>query len=209
MAKDNYLKNPLWVLAIGAATGLASWGLLAGLAQVIPMLGVMVSLAITGAAAGFTIAPTLGTVVAYSTVATGVVLSLQLVVRITREAKKEPLTWGAGILGLLSGFLVQMCEQFWFGPKNLWLFFSVIAALLVFVGGVFYSQRGFFAKIAGALTSVIAPAMYLGVVAYSQPQMFKNFMLAGDIRLWFPLVILLIIALILGILAHISARADT
>ena len=205
---NDYLKNPLWILAVGAAVGLALWGLLAGLAQVIPSLGVMASLATTGTAAGFTIAPALGTVAAYGAAATGAALSVQLVVRITREAKKEPLIWGAPILGVLSGFLVQMCEQFWIGPKFLWLVFSVIAALLVVIGGVLYSQKGFLAKLAGALTSVVAPAATLGAAAYSQPQSLGNFLSAGDIRLWLPLVLLCTAALILGVLAHVAAKTD-
>lgn len=109
---DEHLKNPLWVLAAGAAAGLALWGLCAGLAEVVPSVGLMLSLAFTGTAAGFTISPALGTVAAYSVVATGAVLSVQLAVRITREARKEPLTWGAPVLGVLSGFLGQMYEPF-------------------------------------------------------------------------------------------------
>lgn len=203
---DDHLKNPLWIFAAGAAVGLALWGLLAGLAQVIPSLGIMASLAVTGTAAGFTVAPVLGTVSAYGTAAAGAALSVQLVVRITREAKKEPLIWGAPILGVLSGFLVQMCEQLWSGPKILWLVFSVIAALLVVIGGVLYSQKGLFAKLAGALTSVVAPAATLGAVAYSQPETLGKFVLAGDIRLWLPLILLCVAALILGALAYVSAK---
>jgi hypothetical protein len=168
----------------------------------------MISLATTGTATGFTIAPALGTVAAYGAAATGAALSVQLVVRITREAKKEPLVWGAPILGVLSGFLVQMCEPFWSGPKFLWLIFSAIAALLVVIGGVLYSQKGRVAKIAGALTSIIAPTATLAASAYSRSEAVGRFVLAGDLGLWLPLVLLCMGALILGVLAHIAAKAD-
>ncbi len=91
---NSYLRNPIWVLAAGGAIGLAIWGLLAGIAQLVPAFGLMLSLAIRGAAAGFTVAPTLGTIASYGAATTGVALSIHLLVRITKEAKKEPLVWG-------------------------------------------------------------------------------------------------------------------
>lgn len=196
---DNLLKNPLSILAAGAAIGLVLWGLLAG-------LGLMFALVIKGTIAGFTISPALGTVASYGAVTTGAALSIQLAVRITREAKKEPLTWGAPVLGVLSGFLVQMCEPFWSGPKIMWLVFSVIAGLLVIIGGVLYSQKGRIPKLAGALTSMVVPAAALGATAISQSGALSNFVLVGDFRLWLPLLLLCFVTVVLGVLAHVAAK---
>ena len=109
---NNFIKNPVWILAGGAAVGLAIWGLLAGLAQLVPAvglaIGLVISLATTGTAAGVTLAPAMGAVVAGGAAATGVAVSLLITVRIMREATSQPLKWGTPILSLLSGFLVHM-----------------------------------------------------------------------------------------------------
>ena len=206
---DDHIKNPIWLLAAGGAIGLAVFGLLAGLAQLAPALGTMWSIATTGAAAGFSVAPAWGAVAAYGTAATGAARSIHLVVKITREAKKEPLIWGTPILGVLSGFLVQICEQFWSGSKIVWLGFSLVAGLLVIIGGVFYAQKQKVFKIIGAATSVIAPAVVLASIAHSQTEPLFKFLLTGSLDLWLPLLLLLLAAVILGALAHVSANRQT
>lgn len=203
---NDYFKNPIWLLAAGGAIGLILWSLFAGLAQLAPALGIMISLATTGTAAGFSLAPTIGTVASYGAAATGAALSIHLAVRITREAQKEPLMWGTPIIGVLSGFLVQICEQFWSGPKFVWLGFSVVAGLLVVIGGVFYGQKKMAYKVIGAVTSVVAPVAMLAAVGYSQPEPLSKFLLTGSAGLWMPLALLLVAAIILGALAHVSAN---
>lgn len=158
---NEYFKDPVWLLAAGGAVGLALCGILVGLSELVPALGLMFSLAATGAAAGFTLSPAIGTVASYGAAATGAVLSIQLFVRITREAKKKPMVWGTSIISLLSGLLVQICEPFWNGSKITWIMFSVIAALLVIIGSVFYAQNKMEFKIIGALTSLLTPGMVL------------------------------------------------
>ncbi|WP_097458698.1 hypothetical protein [Mangrovitalea sediminis] len=203
---DDYFKNPILVLALGAGAGLAFWGLGAGAALAFHAFGVMIRLAISGTAAGFTIAPAVGEIASYGAAATGAALSIHLVVRITKEAKKEPLVWGTPIIGVLSGFLVQVCEQFWSGPKIVWLGFSVVTGLLVVIGGVFYGQKKCAYKIIGAVTSVVAPIAMLAAIGYSNPEHLSTFFLAGSLELWLPLTLLFIAAGILGALAHVSAK---
>ncbi|MES0491831.1 MAG: hypothetical protein ABUK01_17685 [Leptospirales bacterium] len=84
---DDNSKNSILVIAHGIAIFLGLWGL----AKVIPAIGIMFSLAITGTAAGFSIAPSMGTIASYGAAATGAILSIQIAVRITQAAKKEPL----------------------------------------------------------------------------------------------------------------------
>jgi hypothetical protein len=203
---NDLIKNPVWLLAAGGALGLTLWGLLSGIAQLLPAVGVMISLAVSGTAAGFTIAPAMGTIASCGAAATGLVLSVQLTVRIMREAKKEPLAWGTPILGLLSGFLVQMCEQFWSGPKFVWFVFSLVAGLLVVIGGVLYGQKGLSFKIAGAAACLVVPVAVLFAVGSSRPKSLSELLLAGSIELWLPLGLLVVVACILGVLAHVSAK---
>lgn len=199
-------KDPLVIVAIGAAIGLAGWGILAGLAQLAPALGVMVSLATTGAAAGFTVGPALGTVAAYGAATTGAALSVQLGVKIMREARKEPLLWGTPVLGVVSGFLVQLCEELWKGPRAVWLAFSVAVSLLVVVGGVFYSTRMPAAKWIGGVCTLVAPAALLAATARYEPEALRQFFTVDSMSMWLPVVMLLVVALILARLAHVTEK---
>jgi len=205
---NDYLKNPLWIAAAGGGLGLALWGLLAGLAQLVPAIGIMTSVVIRGTAAGFTVAPALGSIAAYATVATGGVLVVHLGVQITRKAKAEPLVWGTPIIGVLSGFLVLMCEQFWSGPKFIWLVFSVVVGLLVVIGGVLYGLKRVGYKITGALTSLLPPIAVLAALGYSKPESLWDFLRAGSVELWLPVGLLFVAAILLGVLAHVAYQRE-
>ena len=164
----------------------------------------MVSLIATGTAAGFTVAPALGTTATYVVVATGLSVTLQLGYRIVHKAKAEPLAWGTSILGVLAGFLVQACDKLWEGPAVLWMGFSAVVGLLIIVGGVLYGQKGRISKVLGGVVSLIAPASLVAALGFANPA--KLYLqLGGSLYLWLILGSLVLCSIILAMLAHEEA----
>lgn len=203
---DDPLKLAALVLAGGGAIGLILWGGGLALAEVAPALGVMWSLGATGTAAGFTIAPTVGSAIAYTGIAVAGATTVHLTVQVVRQAKKEPLVWGTPVLGVASGFLTQLCEQVWQGPKLQWIVFSACVGLLVVVGAVFYSQPSRVAKVIGALCTLIAPLSVLAATAQYKPELLRSLLSLEALSLWLPLGLLLLVAIALGYLGHIGSR---
>lgn len=198
-------KTAVLILAGGAAIGFVLWGGGLGLAELAPALGIMWSIGTTGSAAGLVVAPVVGSAVAYGGIAAAGVLTVHLTVNILQHAKKEPLVWGTPVLGVAAGFLTQLCEQVWEGPKLQWILFSACVALLVVVGSIFYSQPSLISKTIGALCTLIAPLSVLAAAARNKPELLRMFLSLSSFAIWLPLALLVLTSIALAYLAHLSA----
>jgi hypothetical protein len=155
------LLNPFVILAVGGAVGLALWGLLTGVAAILSAGGVAVSLAVRGAAAGFVLGKSLGTVASYAIVAGGTSVTVLVMARFTKGIRKEPYRWGLPILGVITGFVVMLCDEYWRGERVVWYFLSACAALLVIVGGAFCTRKSLVLRVIGISLHLFIPVVVL------------------------------------------------
>jgi hypothetical protein len=203
---DKLIGNPLWLLAAGGAIGLALSGLFWGLAELVPALGIAVHLASTGTAAGFAIAPSLGTAASVGLAAGGAALTILVSVRITKEIRKEPYKWGLPVFGVVTGFLVLLCEEYWKGNKFTWYILSAASAMLVVVGAAFYARHSVLLKGIGILLHVLVPVLVLLGILYGSPAPLLDAVLAISPKEWTSIGVLLLFVIALAVLAWVAER---
>lgn len=196
--------HPAQILAIslGACAVIATFA--AALTYVLPALGTAASLAFTGAAAGFTLAPALGTAMAYGTAALGGAAAIHLTVHLVTRAQTQPLAWGAPILALVSGYLVQSCEKYWTGPELGWPLFALAVGALVLVGGVLYAGGSWLHRITGCLLSLIPPVVVLVLARDRNGVSLVSNLGALPLDIIVPVGVMLVVALALGVVAHLD-----
>lgn len=202
--------SPKTIVAWGMAVALGLLALGVALSYVIPAIGVAVgtagSIISTGAAVGVSVTPAMVTAATYGTAAIGAAGAIHVTVRVAEGMKKQPLAWGAPILGLLSGFLVQSCEKYWFGPAMMWPVFAAAAGALVLIGGIFYAGKSVAHKIFGVLASLVPPAIVFVTAKDKEGRSVFNAYSDISLDLWAPLLLMLICAGVLGAVAHLDHK---
>lgn len=166
---EDAMKNPMWLLAAGIGVALIILAILFGLSYLLPAVGVAVSLAFTGAAAGFVMAPEVANFATYAIVVAGGAVAIQLTVRVVREAQKKPYSWTLPLLALVNGFLVLNCKEYWQGNKMVWSLMSVVLAALVVVAGALYARKSKLLKICALVIYFLVPLITLSAILISSP----------------------------------------
>ncbi|SEJ53295.1 hypothetical protein SAMN05216327_11265 [Dyadobacter sp. SG02] len=164
MNEKNFL-NPSIIIAIGVALALVILALGWVLPTILYALGCMVSIAVTGSVAGVAITAEVSKYSAWFLGVTGTAGTVLIVAKINKLVKDEPFKWTVPILSVLTGFLVNLCDEYYPGSKFEWYILSGIAALLTIVGGVLYEQKSRWVKVAGIVAHLLIPfIILLGIV---------------------------------------------
>lgn len=167
------LNNPVWIVAAGVAVAIALGGFLWGLAQVLPAVGVAVglaySIAVTGGAVGIAATPTLVTVATTGIAITSVSTVVIVAARVVEKATRNPVPWLLPIISVAAGLITELCDEFFVGPKVLWIATSALSSLLVLAGGVLYTRDGWVIKVVGAFLHVIVPLVVLFAIVSFRP----------------------------------------
>jgi hypothetical protein len=89
--------------------------------------GLAWSIGATGTAVGISVTPTLVQLATYGLAGAGVGSATFVIVKVAKRVQQEPFQWLLPILGVVNGFLVQVCSDYWSGPKIVWLALSTIS----------------------------------------------------------------------------------
>ncbi len=201
------MKNPIWILAIGIGAAAVILAVLVGFSYLLPAAGIAISLAFTGSAAGFVMAPEIATYATYAVIVTGGALAIQLTVRITTEVQKKPYSWTLPLLGVVNGFLVLNCKEYWEGNKMIWFLMSAVAAALVVVAGALYTRKSRLLKTLAIVLYLLIPLITLSAIIISSPSsQLIEAVTTIPAKAWLLLAIMGTLAIFLGFLAWAAEK---
>ncbi|GAB3327792.1 hypothetical protein GCM10027299_28910 [Larkinella ripae] len=214
MAAFNNDNDPLLIIAyaFGFALIIASAGW--ALTQIIPSIGVFIAIIAHGTVIGMEVAPAFGQVASWSTGIAGAAGATLIVYKTIVLVEKDVFKWTVGILSVVSGFMVKICDEYYDGSVFAWYVMSAIAALLTIVGGVLYEQKAIGLKVAAFFAHLLIPGIVLyGIIfnpvakstvtgnGQTQPSLAVD-VAAVPLSIWGILAALLVISIILAIMAH-------
>jgi energy-converting hydrogenase Eha subunit C len=143
--KDKLLENPLVIIAIGIAAAAVIAGLGWGLGQLLKFLcigiGIAASIIAGTTAVGTVIASWVIPATATGLGAAGIFVTATVLFNVTVKVKKKPYEWLVPLLGVFSGFLINLSKEYYFDVPIAKIIFATISALLVVVGGVLFKKK--------------------------------------------------------------------
>lgn len=203
---NNTGEAALFVLAAGAAIALVLWGLSVFLPALGVALGLAWSVGSTGTAVGISAAPGLVSAATYGLFLAGGGSAIYVAVNIAERAQREPFQWLLPVLAVVNGFLVQICSEYWHGPKLVWLILSTISALLVVIGGALYVQGSVVLKGLGFLLHLLIPLIVLLSITSASASTIEAAILEVPVRAWLLLTAMVLVAVTLAALAKLLQR---
>lgn len=206
MEKD--FKQIVALIVIGAI-GIAI--ICVGLSFLLPALGVAAGLAwsigTTGSAVGISVTPIVVSAAGYGLAGAGLASATYVVVHITKQVQKEPFRWLLPVLGVFNGLLVQICSDYWEGPKLVWTGIAAISALLVVVGGVLYSYQSRSLMVLGFLLHLFIPLVVVLCITSNSSSSIHAAIQVVPVRAWLLLGLMAFLALAIAILAKLLGRS--
>lgn len=201
---ESEFKQNIAFILIGAI-GIAI--VLVALYFLLPALGIAAGLAwsigTTGSAVGVSVTPIVASAAGYGLAGAGIASTTYVVVHIAKQAQKEPFQWLLPVLGVLNGLIVQVCSDYWMGPKLVWTGLAAISALLIVVGGVLYAYQSRILKVLGFLLHLLIPlVVVLGITSNSSSSIHAAIQ-DVPFRAWFLLGLMALMAFVIAILAKL------
>lgn len=191
------------IVAGGAGIAFVLWGL----SLFVPALGLAAGLAwsvgTTGTAVGVSVAPVVVEAAAYGLAGAGVGSAIYVVVNIARRAQREPFQWLLPILGVVNGFLVQVCSDYWPGPKPVWLVLSTISALMVVASGALYTRESLVLKVLGFILNLLVPLVVLLCITSVSTSSIETAIQEVPLRAWLLVSAMALVAVAIAVLAKL------
>jgi hypothetical protein len=207
MNSDEWLQNPLVILArlIGVAAIVVAIGY--ALQLIIPAIGTAVGLAgaiLTGGiSATGALAPWIVPVTAGGVGLAGGGVTMIVLRRIVVQAEREPFYWLSPVLSVFGGFVSNFGQELYPLPGIPSVVYGAISAAAFEGGGILFRRKGILVKFVGCVLWLFPPVLLVWNAARAHwSSDLTTTLLQIDPTIWWSLVLLILAIIGIGLLAY-------